>query len=462
MNIVRALALLLVLFAMDSHAAIAANSSSAAPIAVYLTIADKSKLLSREADLTWSSANSKADDLRINVNDRKRFQTIDGFGATLTETGILDAPQATKDEIMRRLFSPTEGIGLSFVRVKIGGVDSKTCDDTKNNEPDPDLKNFSIDDDKRTVLPVLHEAAKYNPALRIMGSPWSAPAWMKTTGKLGSGKLLPKYYATYASYFVRWIKAWQSEGMKIDAVTMQNEPHFEPGWYLGMRMEASDQAAFAKELGPAFKNAGIDTKIICWDHNQDEPFVPINTLDDDSARKWIAGTAFHGYAGNPYNIELVRRIYPDKAIYYTELTGTYPSDGYGGSLMWQMTNCGQIPLQSGSRCVMLWQLTRTMAETAKGDRPVVRLKPASPDYDVNGEYYVLGQFSKFVLPGAVRIECTSHNASSLYATAFINPNGDKVLVANSWGHPNSFEISWNGRHARYDLPSNSAATFIWH
>ena len=308
---------------------------------------------------------------------------------------------------------------------------------------------------------MMQRAKELNPELTLMATPWSAPAWMKDSGAAGYGKLLPQYYGTYADYFVKFIQGWRDHGLGISAVTMQNEPHYEPYSYPGMRMEPADQAALALQMGPAFQNAGLSTRIICWDHNFDEYNYPIEVLDDPAARQWIDGSAFHAYAGDPNNMSFVKAAHADKNLYFTEQTGSYPGDGFGSSVNWHVKNLFMIPGWNHSRCTLLWQLALASTNLA-GDRPFVRVAADGKSYELFGEYYETGHFSKFVRKGAYRIDAATAADGKPRTIAYQNPDGSKVLVAlNDTSTTATVSIQDNGRWISYPLAGGSLATFTW-
>ena len=222
------------------------ESAQAAPapgtVQVWLTTSDASKKLARQADLTWGTQSAAS--ANVTVNEAAKFQEIDGFGATIVDSSLWDADPAVREELMRLLFSRSSGIGLSLMRIQMGlnGLSgpNRTYNDLPSGQTDPTLLQFSIAGDQQYKLPMMQQAKALNPELTLMGTPWSAPAWMKDSGSLGYGKLKPEYYGTYAQYFVKWLDAWRANGLGISAITMQNEPHYEPYWYQGMRMEPAD------------------------------------------------------------------------------------------------------------------------------------------------------------------------------------------------------------------------------
>ena len=429
---------------------------------VWLTTYDASAKLARQPDIAWRSEQS-AGTFDVVVDEKKRYQEIDGFGASILSPAIWNADPAVKDEVMRLLFSRSSGIGLSLIRIPMGmnGLNS-TYDDLPAGQTDPQLAKFSIEGDWQWKLPMVKQAMVLNPEISLMGSPWSAPTWMKDSGELGSGKLMPEWRETYANYFVKWLQAWKAQGLPVACVTMQNEPQSEPGWYQGMRMEVEDQVAFALKLGPAVKAAGLSTRIICWDHNCRAMDFPIAVLRDPEARKWIHGAAFHAYEGTTADIALFAAAHPDKAVYFTEQTGSYPADGFAGSVLWHARNVFIVPALNGARCSLLWQLDRNV-DKKTGDRPFVRIAPDGKSYELQGEYYETGHFSKFVRPGARRIEATLPAAPGApLVVAYQNPDGSKVLVVcNESSNAADFTVRDGVRRISSLLPAGSLSTFVW-
>ena len=433
-------------------------------VQVWLTTTDATKKLQQQPDLTWSGTQPSAT-FNVAVDDAVQYQKMDGFGASITDDAIWTAEPAVRDEIMRLLFSRSSGIGMNMIRVQVGSSAItgayKTHDDMPLGQTDPTLANFSIAGDVQWKLPMMRRAKELNPELTLMGTPWSAPAWMKDSGALGYGRLLAQNHATYSNYFVKWIQAWHDAGLGISAVTMQNEPHFEPYSYQGMRMDPADQIAFALQLGPAFRTAGLSTRIICWDHNFDEYTYPIEVLNDPDARQWIDGSAFHAYAWDPINMGLVKAAHPDKNLYFTEQTGSYPGDGFGGSINWHVKNLFMIPGWNYARCTMLWQLGLTTTNLS-GDRPFVRVAADGKSYELFGEYYETGHFSKFVRKGACRIDAATSSDGTPRTVAYQNPDGSKVLVALNDSSTNiTISIQNNGRWVSYPMSGGSLASFIW-
>jgi glucosylceramidase len=343
-----------------------------------------------------------------------------------------------------------------------------TYDDVPAGQTDVDLARFSIEHDRAYILPVLKQAMASNAQLKVMGSPWSAPAWMKSGGSLFGGTLSSSAYAPYAAYFVKFIQAYRQAGVSIDAVTVQNEPRHESSAYPTMRLEQADATRFVRDhLGPAFAGAGIGTKIVVWDHNWDNPGYPIGILDDSGARPYVAGSAFHCYAGEVTAQSRVQAAYPDKAIYLTECTGGDWSKNFGNNLQWGTQNLIIGATRNWARTVLQWNLALdTSAGPQNGGcsncRGVVTINQRSGAVAYNVEYYTLGHASKFVRPGARRIGSNTFGSGSIENVAFRNPDRSLVLVTlNSGTSTRTFKVRWSGQAFTYTLAPGAVATFTW-
>jgi glucosylceramidase len=444
-------------------------------VQVWLTTPDKSRLLERQNDLSFGPGGSDEETV-IDIDEAQAYQTMDGFGASMTDASawlIANrlAPER-RNELMGKLFDRTEGIGISYLRVPMGASDFAlshySYNDLPEGESDPELSRFSIKHDEEYIIPTLLQARKINTDLKLMGSPWSAPGWMKTSGSLIGGSLKNEYFGTYANYIVKFIQAYEAAGLPIDSVTPQNEPHHVPADYPGMRMEAVQQAEWIKnDLGPALRKAGLDTKIVIWDHNWDEAYYPMTVLNDPEASRYIAGTAFHGYAGEVSSQSKVKEAHPDKDIYFTESSGGAWAPDFGGNLKWDMQNLIIGATRHSAKTVLKWNLALDeKGGPHKGGcqdcRGVVTIDSATGAFTLNEEYYAFGHASKFVTPGASRIESTAFEPGSIENVAFQNPDGTIVLVAlNSADAEKPFVVRWNGKSFRATLPAGAAATYVW-
>ncbi|SHM91346.1 glucosylceramidase [Chitinophaga jiangningensis] len=429
---------------------------------------DRSALLQKQKN-SLSFTNTDNGTPVIDVDAAKQFQSIDGFGFTLTggsATHINQMPAAAQDALLKELFlTAGNGIGISYIRLSIAASDLSaevfTYDDVAG---DTALAHFSIDKEKVDLIPVLKKILKLNPRIKILGSPWTAPAWMKTNNSFIGGSLKPEYYHAYANYFVKYIHAMKQEGITIDAITIQNEP-LHGGNNPSMVMQWQEQAAFVKEaLGPVFKQAGLKTKIILYDHNCDKPEYPMNILADKDAYPYIDGSAFHLYGGKISAMSTVHDAYPEKHLYFTEQW----SDGKGSfsrELTGNTTRLTIGAIRNWSRNVLQWNLTSNPSLTPHTDKGgcgqcLGGVTIDGTNITRNSSYYVLGHASKFVAPGSVRI--ASNEPEKLDNVAFRTPEGKKVLVVvNNNPAEQQFQIRENGKLVAVTLGSHSVGTYVW-
>lgn len=435
----------------------------------WLTTPDKSVLFSRRPDLTEADVPSET---TIVIDDSKTYQDIDGFGLTLTGGSaqlIGRMSPGAQQSLLEELFG-TDGnnIGLSVLRVSIGSSDLDdgifSYDDLPAGQTDPELKQFSIENDRRTgLISLLKKIKTINPNLYIMGSPWSAPVWMKTNNYAKGGSLKTEFFPAYAQYFVKYIQAMAAEGIAIDAVTIQNEP-LHPGNTPSMYMEAKQQGIFvSKHLGPAFAKAGIRTKIILYDHNCDRPDYPISILDDASAKAYVDGSAFHLYAGTIDALSKVHDAHPDRNLYFTEQWTGGPGD-FPNDLKWNVENLTIGASRNWSRMVLQWNLASDPNYNPHTDEGGCTSCMGAITLDGNQvkrnvAYYHLAHAAKFVRRGSKRIE--SNLVDGLPNVAFLTPNGTKVVIAvNTTSAGKGFSISSKGKAYAAYLGAGAVGTFV--
>jgi glucosylceramidase len=421
--------------------------------------------------------------LEVNISTNEIYQEIEGFGASLTNSSAWLIDNSTRrDEIIEKLFSPDSGIGISYIRLAMGSSDfvegshysyAETLDDM-------DLSDFSIDRDRENIIPVLQDILAINPDLKIMGSPWSAPGWMKTSGQFvcgGYGSLKKEMYAVYADYFVKFIEEYALEGIPIDAITIQNEPLYCPWNYPGMIMSGEEQRDFVKyHLGPKFEENGIDTKIVIFDHNWDGTwddgspqtgaFDFIEAVyDDPLAVSYIDGTAFHGYdTGNASFQSEIYNLNPNKSIYFTERTNITDWSDWAGVLGHIAKYYFIDVLRYWSKNVLLWNLALdTDNGPYNGGCPnCTGVVTVEGDYfEKEIDYYIIGHFSKFVQQSSNRIYSNTFEGE-LETVAFQNPDGSLVVVTlNPGWNTVSYKINWNDMYFNHSLSPQSMATFVW-
>ena len=442
---------------------------AATDVLFYLTQGDQFALFKKQnVSLVFSGSGSAGN--TIEVDTTQTFQTIDGFGYSLTggSATLLNAlPAATLDPLLKELFLwDSTNIGVSYLRISIGASDLSastfTYDDVPSGQTDLNLTQFSIDRERQDLIPILKKIVALNPKIKILGSPWSAPVWMKTNGSFMGGNLKPEYYSVYANYFVKYIQAMKAEGITIDAITPQNEP-LHGGNNPSMVMQATEQATFIKNnLGPAFAAAGITTRIIAYDHNCDNPGYPLTVLNDAAAKPFVDGSAFHLYNGSITALSQVHDAYPDKNVYFTEQWVGGPGN-FPGDLSWHVENLIIGATRNWSRNVLEWNLAADPnynPHTPGGCTSCLGALTISSTVTRNVSYYIIAHASKFVRPGSIRIG--SNNAGSIVTVAFKNPEGKKVLIAlNKGTNAEAFNIKFNGKSVTTSLNGGAVGTFVW-
>jgi glucosylceramidase len=371
---------------------------------------------------------------------------------------------------MRELFSPS-GLHLSFVRLTIGASDfSRTdysYDDVPAGQSDPTLRHFSIAPVRQDVAPLVREALQLNPQLTIMASPWSAPAWMKTSHSLIKGDLAPEAYPSFADYLVRYVEAMKREGVPIWALTVQNEPGFEPGDYPGMHVPPAVRAKLdADYLGPEFAAHGLKTRILDYDHNWDRPDSPRAVLSDPKASRYVSGVAWHCYGGDVSAQTPVHDAFPDKDAYLTECSGGGWAPDFASTFDWMMQNLMIGATRGYARGVILWNLALDEKHGphlggCTDCRGVVTIDSRTGQINRNLEYYVLGHMSRFVRRGARRIGAESSNGD-VKTVAFRNPGRGAiaVVVLNTAKADRTVRVDAAGRKAEFLLPGQAAATLV--
>jgi glucosylceramidase len=461
----------LLLTGVSLFSSVLSFAQKTAPLEVWLTNPDKSALFEKQPQ-TLSFKKTTSQDSTIEVNARKSFQSIDGFGFALTGGSAQLLAKMSVDKraaLLKELFATNDkNIGISYLRVTIGASDLNeyvfSYDDLPNGEADVSLSKFDLGPDKKDVVPVLKEILAINPKLKILASSWSPPTWMKTTHDTRGGSLLAEYFDVYAKYLVKYIEAMKAQGITIDAITAQNEP-LHPGNNPSMLMLAPDQAAFVKNnLGPAFSAAHLQTKIIIYDHNADKPEYPISILNDAAAKKYIDGSAFHLYAGKIEALSTVHDAHPDKALYFTEQWMGAPGN-FKRDVADHITKLTIGATRNWSRNVIEWNLAadpKSNPHTDRGgcDRCMGGITIDQDSVTRNPAYYVVAHAAKFVRPGSIRI--ASNLITGLPNVAFKTPDHKIVLVViNNGTAPRTFNISYKGKKASTQLNTGSVGTYVW-
>lgn len=447
-----------------------APTPKSSDIEYWLTTPDRTRLL-EEIPLNIHFRDTTNSLPTITVDTSQRFQSMEGFGYTLTGGSaylIQNLPATIREDLLDELFlTDATNIGISYLRVSIGASDLDaevfSYNDLPHGQSDPDLLNFDLAPDRISLIPLLREILKRNPDLKILGSPWSAPTWMKSNGNSVGGSLNPEYYSSYAQYFVKYILAMAEEGIPIDAITPQNEP-LNPHNNPSMVMSAEEQRDFIRDhLGPAFSSADLKTKIIVYDHNADVPSYPMTILVDYEAAKYVDGSAFHLYGGSISALSTVHNAFPEKHLYFTEQYT--PSTGaFSGDLNWHIKNLIIGAPRNWSRNVLEWNLAsdQDFNPHTEGGCPICQgaLTIEGSQVTRNVSYYIIAHASKFVRPGAVRI--ASNQAGTLLNVAFQREDGRKVLIVlNDSDEVKEFNIGFGGKIASLALTPGAVATYLW-
>ncbi len=437
----------------------------------WITQGDKS-LLFNENKNTIKFSNASNLYPAIEIDSTQKFQQIDGFGFCLTDASayLISQMSATqRTHLLKELFaSDSTNIGISYIRVSIGASDLSrnvySYDDMPSGQIDTALSHFSLaNEEAQTTIAVIKQILSIHPNLKILGSPWSPPVWMKDNNATKGGSLKPEYYHVYADYFVKYLKGMQQNGITLDAITPQNEP-LNPDNNPSLYMSADEEADFIKnDLGPALAKAGIATKIWVYDHNCDKPDYPMTILADTDAAKYVDGAAFHLYSGNISALGSVHNAYPDKNVYFTEQY-TASSSTFGADLTWAVQNLIIGSTKNWSKNVLEWNLASdpSLSLHTKGGCTTClgAVTINANTVSRNQSYYIIAHASKFVKAGSYRI--STNDIANLYNVAFLTPDGTKVLIVLNAGlQAQNFNIKFNGKTAACLLNSNSVATYVW-
>jgi len=493
------------------------------PVEVWLSTADQRLLLARQPNVVPGADGGPAA-AEVVVDLGQGYQTMAGFGAALTDSSAWllynQLGSRQRGALLRELFGPPPGLNFKLLRLSIGASDFSlhhyTLDDMPAGQVDPQLEHFNLAAAQPAVVPVVRELLAIDPQLRIIASPWSAPAWMKTSANLIGGTLLEQYEPAYATYLVRYVDSMRALGIPIFALTVQNEPAFEPLTYPGMLLSAAARARIIGQyLGPALAGEASPPVILGWDHNWDEPDQPMTVLSDLDARRYVTGVAWHCYRGSPVTQTEVHRAFPRTDVYLSECSsGDWASirkdrllwyardvlmasmrNWAGGLLYWNLVldqkhgphagGCdactGIVTIDTPQSAVVaamrgtVTKLDTLRASSGHGEafdaaldvaddllQHAITLGEPAAVVHRNVEYYAFAHFSRFVLPGAVRVKSTS-SASGVASVAFHNAGGGTavLVVVNSEARQQVLAVSQGALRFHYPLPPYSMATLVW-
>jgi glucosylceramidase len=457
----------------------------AGDVTIYVTTANRSQDFRKQA--CDFSERDNMSPTTIKLDPTKRFQTMDGFGAAVTGStcyNLMQMKTENRKKFLTETFSETEGMGHSYIRIAIGCSDFSlseyTCCDT------PGIENFGLtSEETQYVIPILKEILAINPNVKIMGSPWTCPPWMKVNNLTDrqpfhswtSGHLNPLYYSDYATYFVKWIQAFADAGIKIHSVTPQNEP-LNRGNSASLFMGWQEQYELVNNhLVPQFKNAGINVKIYLFDHNynydnmEDQKGYPMKIYEAGIDNELVAGAAFHNYGGDKSELLTVHNRFPDRELVFTETSiGTW-NDGRNleARLIDDMREVALGTVNNWCRAVIVWNL---MLDSDRGPNRHGGCQTCygavdidKSNYEVitrNSHYYIISHLAAVVKPGAVRIGTTGFFDSNFIHSAFENPDGSyAVVMINSTAAARRITIDDGARHFSYEVPAQSVISYLW-
>ena len=441
-------------------------AAPAVQVHVWSTYADQSKLLRRDADLLFTDHQSLP--ITLDVDDTKQYQSVAGFGASITESSAVvlgQAPAAARSAAMTALFSRAQGIGISYLRQPLGASDFALSPYSFNEgAPDWQLTRFSTARDEKRVLPVIRSARAINPELRLMLTPWSAPGWMKTSGSLIHGTLRSNAQGVYAEYLRRAVAVYAAKGGPVDAMTMQNEPSFSPANYPGMTLTVAQEAALADLTRKALDRAGLTkVRLVGHDHNWDGVNRAIQLA---RATPSISGVAFHCYGGDAGALARAHAALPGRDVYQSECTAGAFGGGFASDLLWAARNLVVRPLRGSARTVTMWNVALDQRHGPHSGgcgncEGLLSIDTSTGKVHRNSNFYALGHISKFVRPGAVRTWSTDVPGSAR-SVAFRNPDGSHVLmVVNESKSRVAFSVRWQQRLTRVALPAGAVTTLTW-
>ena len=477
---------------------VSAQANSPNQIEGWITNPDRSSLFQKLPEPIVFGGRGNARGSVIVIDPAQQMQSMDGFGFALTGGSaelLTKMTPAARSKILKQLFARDgNSLGVSYLRLSIGASDMNrfvfSYDDLAPGETDPELKKFDLAQDRKDVIPVLQEILQINPEIKILGSPWSAPAWMKTNNNVRGGALKEECYPAYALYLAKYVQEMKKEGISIDAITIQNEP-LNAKNTPSVQWTLNQQLVFLRDhLCPAFTKAGLKTKVLLFDHNTDRPDYPLALLSDPVISRFADGSAFHNYGGDMSAMSKVHVARPDKNVYFTEqmITETpgSPTINIAASVKRMLVDT----TRNWSRNVILWNLAadpQNGPHTDNGGCPSCQgaITIDKDAVSLNLAYYTIAHASKFVRPGSVRIGSTNRgdetvtltgdeespgvkrlaiieNTQVLPNVAFRTPEGKTVLiVANDTGSVNSFAVQYGGQVANIRLSPGAVGTYIW-
>ena len=416
----------------------------------------------------WQTAASTSA-MSIHLDPDQRYQQVLGFGAALTDAScyLLEELDTDKRKSLLNECFGSSGLRFSVARTTIGSSDysltAYSYDDAES--PDPDLTHFSIDHDRKYILPLLKEARQTNPELFYFSSPWSPPGWMKAGNSLLGGSMRKHYFAAYAQYFVKFLQGYAVDGVKINAVTVQNEVDTDQDGRMPQALWGQEyEMDFVKSfLGPALEKASLDTKIWILDHNYNLWGRVVDELSDPDVYKYVDGVAWHGYYGPPSSMTRVHDMFPAKNAYWTEGGPDIKAPDYATDWAnWSSTFTGI--LRNWAKCIVSWNLV--LDENGKPNigpfscGGVVTINSKTRELTRSGQYWAFAHYSKVIQRGASVI-ASSGDLEKIDHVALQNPDGSHVLILTNTGREETVQCTLRDQSLNVSLPPDSITTLVW-
>ncbi len=414
------------------------------------------------------------------VDPDKTYQTFLGIGGALTDASAetwAKLPAAKQQELLKAYFDKKDGIGYTIGRTNIGSCDFSSSSYMYVQDNDKELKTFDIAPDRKFKIPLIKAAiAAAGGKLNLFASPWTPPAWMKDNNDILQGGHLKKdYYQSWANHFTKFVKAYEKEGMPVWAISIQNEPMAKQRWESCIYTAEEERDFLKNNLGPTMEKAGLKSKkIIVWDHNRDLMFQRAQTyFDDPQASKYAWGIGFHWYenwsGGEPMyeNVKRVHEAYPDKNILFTE--GCQEKFGFDRLNDWKLgERYGKSMINDFNNGMGGFTDWNILLDETGGPNHVgnfcfapVHADTRTGELIYTNAYYYIGQFSKYIQPGAKRITSAA-SRSQLLTTAFKNPDGKNVVVVMNQGDAATPYFLWvKGKAAELNAAPHSISTLVF-
>ena len=441
-------------------------------VKIFASSANQNEMLVEQGGITFKR-DMETENLLINIYPEFKYQKVLGFGAAFTEASAVNFSLLSPDKQQKviELYFGKNGLGFNFCRTHINSCDYGIDEYTYVKDGDIDLTTFSIDRERKDILPMIKAACKTNPDLWLFASPWSPPAWMKDNKKvIQGGRLLPEFYPIWAKYFSLYLEEYKKEGIDFFGVTIQNEAKAVQTWESCIWTGKEEGEFAANFLRPALDKNGFENiNIMIWDHNKERVMERAReSMSVPGAEKAIWGIAHHWYSGDHFdNLRMAHELYPDKLMIATEnsCSGTYIGSPNWWNVVERYAKETIMNFNNFVSAAVAWNLILDQTGGPVHNRNLGSLAPIvvdtnKKDFTLTSTYYTNAHFSKFIKRGAIRIGSSSYN-DAVKIAAFMNPDGEIVIVILNTTDDNAKpKIRLNNCTAEFNLSAKSLLTMI--